>query len=421
MTHKMLYQIPAINFPRLEAEIEKLNRRAKKLGLEPIVLTIEDSITKKIHDSETGRLLYDGVTKICSVQGVSPKLNGWTLVAILEPVGDTGELLVKEVPSQTCPPQYRSTDFHCDHCDTVRRRNAIFVLRNETGEHKQVGRSCLADFLGHKSPESMLGKAEFIIQFNKIFKDAESDFWGFASGAPVTSIHLFLTYVACATRKVGYVSRAKSDFGPTPTANLVFDVCTSDTRKREELIKTYKLEPSEEDSELATKAIEWASAISPDESHSTYMHDLGVCCRSSYVTWRTAGYVASVISAYQRHLSYELSKQQEQNQSQFVGEIGKRLVFDNLVITKLFSNTSGMYPKTLVKFQDSSGNILVWWASGCPDWLKIGKAVTVKGTVTKHNVYENVPQTELKRVTVVETNKVAACGSEDDKILATKQ
>jgi hypothetical protein len=398
------FQIPAVNLPRLETEIDKLNRRAKKLGCQPLVLTLGKTIVEK-RKNPFLNIEYDFIIKECSIEGESPKLNGWTLVAILEPAPN-GEMLVNEVPGHICPVEFRKSDFQCDHCGTHRRRSALFVLRNENGEHKQVGRNCMADFLGHQSPESLLNLAQFLIDVAHVYREAESDSWGYSiASAP---IHLFVSVTNCVIRKFGWVSRSNGqnyEFqNQMPTANVAFEITTQNHMPQtQSFIEKHELHPEAQDLEIASKAIEWASSLTPETAKSTYLHDLGVCCRSSIVTSKTAGYVASLINAYHRHTSEEESKKVKVATTTHVGTLGKREIFSSLTIVKLHNIEGGMFPKTLVKFNDSEGNVLIWWASGSPNWLEIGKTVSVKATVEKHSVFNEIPQTELKRVIPVET------------------
>ena len=54
--------------------------------------------------------------------------------------------------------------------------------------------------------------------------------------------------------------------------------------------------------------------------------------------------------------------------------------------------------KTLCKFEDEAGNVLIWWCSGNSEWLKEGEVVDITGTVKKHNDFKGWLQTELLRV-----------------------
>lgn len=55
--------------------------------------------------------------------------------------------------------------------------------------------------------------------------------------------------------------------------------------------------------------------------------------------------------------------------------------------------------RTLLRLQDATGNVLIWWASGdkSADFTR-GEMVTIKGTVKAHAEYKGIKQTTLSRV-----------------------
>lgn len=401
MSDAQVYRVPAINFPHLQEGIEKLNKRANKLGTEPVVLEILETITEKKRNEIIG-FDYQETYHLCVVTGDAPKLSGWTLVAAIEPVPN-GENLLREVPGHVCPPSFRKTDMHCDHCGSIRKRNAIFVLRHEDGTHKQVGRNCIADFLGHEHPESLLSRAEYIFTFDKLIRDAQEEGWGLAgSGVPVVPLEEFVITTSVVVRKLGWLPRSKASDFEQATSDIVWDICTRPhDRNIRELVRKKDLHAEESDIAAAKAAIEWASSLSED-SPSTYLYDLGVCCRQQSVNLKMRGYVASVLQAHKKMLS-ELQEAKSQNLcSKHIGEIKKRALFADLVVVMVKDYMSGIYNKTLVKFSDPEGNILIWRASGCPEWVEVGKKFTVKATVKEHSEFNGTLQTEVNRVDPVE-------------------
>lgn len=402
-----IYRIPVQNFLRLEGEIKKMNRRAEKLGCPPVKLTVLRTVTEKRKDEALG-FEYDFHINECTVEGEAPKLSDWTLVAAVEPVNN-GEMLVREVPGQTCPAQYRTTDLRCDHCNMIRRRNAIYVLRHPDHDHKQVGRNCLKDFLGGVSPDALLSKAEYLLDFAKLAKDAEDTGWGYGGRVErVVPVNQFVSTVAVIARKIGYVSKSAAyqqrdeGGGPEATASIAWRVCTQPNDERtKRFIAEKGIAVEDGDVAKAEAAVKWAETIGTDTpATSTYMHDLGVCCRQTYVTWKTSGYVSSVLGAHQRHLGEQLAKSApaKVEHGGHLGEVDQRLVFDDVQITEAVPYNGGMYPKTKVKFTTPANNILIWWASGSPAWVEVGKKLSIKGTVKKHDDYKGVPQTVLERV-----------------------
>lgn len=401
MNQPQVYRIPAINFPRLNEEIEKLNKRAKKLKTEPIVLTILETITEKKRNDIVG-FDYQETYHLCVVTGDAPKLAGWTLVTVIEPVPD-GENLLREVPGQICPAEFRKTDMHCDHCGSIRKRNAIFVLKHDSGEYKQVGRNCLADFLGHEHPESMLSRAEYIFVFDRLIGKAQDEGWGVGNGTPVVSTTEFTITASVVIRKLGWLPRSKAGEFEQATSDIVWDICTRPHEKSvAELIRKNDLHAEDNDIEAAEAAIAWAASIDPDNAPNTYLYDLGVCCRQNYVDIKRRGYVTSVLQAHKRMLSDLQVKNSESLLSKHLGEINQRTKFDNVVVVMATNYMSGIYNKTLIKFRDDQGNILIWRASGCPKWIEIGKKLNIKGTIKKHSEFNGTPQTEINRVDPLE-------------------
>jgi ribosomal protein L36 len=406
MTEPTTYLIPATNFPRLQGEIEKLNKRAARLGCDPIVLTQAGTKTVTKRD-ELLQADYLVTYFVCTVDGAAPRLNGWTLVAILEPM--EGGMLVREIPGQTCPPQYRTTNLRCDHCEAVRRRNNVYVLVNEAAENKQVGKSCLRDFLGGTSPESLLAGAEYLTDFAKLAAEAREEGWGFRT-TWATPIHQYVTAAAVCVRRLGWVPRSAvdpDDYGPKAkeaTADLAWRICTQPREKHTmEMVERHKLVAEPKDAELAEKVVAWAAGMDPDAVTSTYMHDLGLTCRQQCVTLKTIGFVASAINAYRR--AVEAAAPSAAKPKLHLGSAGVRQEFTGLKVVMLNGYTSGgqfQRPMTFVKFTDPSGNELIWRASGRPEWLEIDETFDVRATVKEHTTYNGAPQTVISRVDLCE-------------------
>src|SRR5690606_20273117 len=115
----------------------------------------------------------------------------------------------------------------CQHCGKVRRRLETFVLVNDEGAHKQVGRNCLADFC--RSPEAaaaLCGYAE-IIESARGLCDLAEDEDGFGFGgrhvARVGAEEL-LAMTHRVIRHCGWTPRSQADEWKRATADVVADV-----------------------------------------------------------------------------------------------------------------------------------------------------------------------------------------------------
>lgn len=389
-----MYKIPAICLPRLQSEIDELNKRSKRLKLNSLMLHVGEPIVEK-HQGRLGSI-YEVVYHMCHIVGPEPRINGWKLVGVVEPQ-ESGENIVKMVPNHQCPMQFRTVTMLCEHCNTSRRRNFVCLLQDEEGSYKQVGRNCLKDFLGHASPESLLKAAELNWDSGGLLSGALSDEeWGFGGGHPRSiDIHPFLIYVSVVMRKLGWLPRSKA--GETEaTADIAWRIMTSHGLSTESFIKDHKLHPAEKDVELAQKTISWAKTLDP-KTESDYIYNLGVVARSGIVNEKNCGIIASAISAYQR----EIDKQTQFAGLSHVGTPDKREVFKGITLQSMRTFESMYGAKFLCKFTDQSGNVLVWWTSTDPDWLKVNETFDIKATVKEHSVYQGCPQTELSRVAKV--------------------
>ena len=151
---KEVITIPSWNLDRLQHEVDKLNRRAKKLGLAPFSFTYETrSIKDPRYEDSHGYTLPDApYIEVADVtfHGEGPKVEGWKFVGSLDHVTFPEDVLVKTVPGETIPEKYFHADSTCDHCGHKRKRKDTFVLENiETGETQQIGRQCVKDYIGH--------------------------------------------------------------------------------------------------------------------------------------------------------------------------------------------------------------------------------------------------------------------------------
>ena len=398
-----IYEIPATNLSALQAKLDEMNRRAVKLGCEPTTLKIIEEFEVERRREHT-RIKYMVKYYKVEVVGQSPKLNGWKLLACIERQ-PSGENLVRTVPGETVPESYRTTDTHCDHCHTARFRKEVFILKHDDGRHAQVGRSCIADFLGHVSVENICGRAAWEFSLAEEMSEAGDESYGSRVETTVEMME-FVSATAICVRRLGWLSRTKAaemdtgyGQGPMSTSGIAWTICTSHDRNTLEMIEESSLFAEERDMEIAAEAIAWARGLGTT-GVGDYIYNLGVAVRLDVVTWKTSGIVASVIAAYLREKERvgELGMKAKRKPSEHVGVVGERQGFAAVTVKSLKYIESQFGVKTLCKFETTEGNTLIWWCSGNSEWLKEGETLDITGTVKKHNDYKGWLQTELSRV-----------------------
>jgi superfamily I DNA/RNA helicase len=79
------------------------------------------------------------------------RTSGWRLVGILHHKDGT---VAHDMFGEKIPDNFRSLGPNCEHCNVSRRRNDTFVLCSESGDLKQIGRTCLQKFLPDLNPEA---------------------------------------------------------------------------------------------------------------------------------------------------------------------------------------------------------------------------------------------------------------------------
>ena len=217
------YKIPATNLNDFKRRFERLAKRAVKLGVPAPVFEVlrrhEQRKETGYYDPETGApIMRSVVYYFVQVSGHAPKLAGWTFVGRLDFKSIPGGVLRAMVPGETCPTHLMDVEpGRCDHCGKTRRRSDVFIVRHEDGRELVVGRNCLADFLGHQSPQTIAAAALFATELRCI-ADGES-FGGWCRPKNEWDVYEVLLWAAVLIRLHGFVSKREAmGTGRWPTA-----------------------------------------------------------------------------------------------------------------------------------------------------------------------------------------------------------
>lgn len=395
------FEIPTANLNRLAEKIEALNRKAPRLGAEPIKLSIGERFNKTFYTELLGEP-YTRSYVMVEIVGERPMLNGWTFVAKIEPHGE-GVNMVKLLPGvESVPTQYRSTGMTCDHCGHNRHRNEVFLVQHDSGTYKQVGRNCLADFIGGMSPETMARRAEWLIEARGLGDEDWDGLIGGTTSNPTVNTIAFLTLVEATARKYGFVKR--SDVGKgEPTADIVWSylIGSMDRERMDYYTSEVVNDVSDRDVSTATKVIEWARAQT--NAKNDFLYNLSVAARNEDVDRRSIGILAAAIPSYYRAMEWKRENERKdagKPVSQHVGTIGRREEF-TVTVTRVH-HFEGQYGTThYISMVDPNGNNLLWKASVCPWWAEEGSTLRIKGTVKAHDEFRGTAQTLINRVTEV--------------------
>lgn len=355
-------EVPVENIAELTARLEKLNRKAIKLGCPEISLSTGELISRQVGPDE-----FVNVVPVW-VEGEAPKLNGWQFVATLE--HDENGTLIRRIPTFTDEvdlTEYRTaTPDNCDQCHARRRRNDTYIVaRTEAdrtaGAHllysgppvetKQVGSSCLKDFTGHKSPEQV---AHFMAELRDYIEDIRGGMYEGGHIIPRYSVVSFMHVAAAVVRTNGYVSRRTSEeTGEQPTAETVRTAWHLSQKRLLDL----KIEDS--DVERSDKALAWVRSLTDEDLENDYLYNLFTVCKGDTLADRQFGFAASALVAYDRAEERRIQREAAAPVDEFVGEKGKRRDFI-FTVQRVFENDGdyGMSYRHIVR--DDEGHALIW-------------------------------------------------------------
>lgn len=402
------------NKSRVEAALIALNKRAARKHLPELSWSWGKPVTAKElvphHEYGWKAECSAQVSRIpLTLIGETPKYAGWSFVAALQHLD--GENIVRALPGETLPETYRTRGSACDHCNQVRRRNDTYVCRHDDGRFVQVGSTCVADFLGSDDAGRIAAQCSLLAEARGL---AEGGCEGFGNASDDRTIEEYLPFVAYFVREQGWVSRTtareRGEEGRATADQGWFLLTGRDSKTRDECAKV-ACEITKDDEELAASAASWAESLPDfvvDAEKGDYLHNIRAAARTGLVTRRTAGIIASIVVAYQRHLGREREKAERAARPEldaYLGMIGKRETW-SVVLDFVTGYETGYGYTTVLKFRTAEGGCLVWKATNTEiSRSDVGKRFTLTGTVKKHDEYKGKKQTILSRCKAVEVKE----------------
>ncbi len=406
VTQTSVYSVHADRFGEVTKRAEKLNKRAIKLGAEPVTITFLRNEERPVIDPETKQPVRDYfghvVTKtwtVFTIEGARPKADGWVLAARFDhSVAELGAPIIKSVPGTgDLAPEFRTNERTqvCEHCKSKRRRKDTFLVRHDDGRELVVGRQCIADFLGHN-----LAKLVPVCEGILGFIDELDGFRG-SNELPV-SLGGFLTVVTALVRTGGYVSKAIArDRGGMSTADEAWALCATP----EHLLKGEERAFLAKANDFATQAqdvLSWAKeAFSAPKSDFDYNMHLATKVESNLPA--TLSGVAAYLPVAWMKANENQVKKEAKKPSEYVGTVGGKV---DLMVTYLgtASFDSEWGTTHIHRFQDSDSNLIVWKTStglfkgDSYEWFTEGSVLKLRGSVKAHTEYKGTKQTLVLRV-----------------------
>lgn len=400
-----IYRIPEVNKNKFDEKINKLVRKANKLGVTPIIVKcIEEEFTEP---NKEGKVYKYFVMK---VTGEKPTISGWTFLGSLD-ITEAGSI-IRTVPGVELPEEYRSiTTSRCDHCHKkINRVNHHIVQNVETKEIKVVGTTCLGDFIG-TDVSRRLSYCEYILRLDEDCAEFE-DIGDFSTAMSYTSLREYLCWVAMSIRLGGWISKKTAYEYNQVHIEPPHKISTADSALFTMYSKANdKPRPNDTDIDRAENAVSWVKKELSTVARSEYEHNLVTLVKVDYIPEKAYGLAASIIPVYYRAKGIEISKKYTKTISDYVGKEKDKIQL-TATVEKALEFDSDYGVRCMYRMRDEKGNVLVWWASKTvyfkPTnnddgvYIDVGHKILIKGTVKKLEEYRGTKQTVLTRCKVLD-------------------
>lgn len=361
----MKFSIPTAYIEAVEAKLAVIARKCEKLGC-----AFE---YKRLGECRIPFFVGKAVFKVSGVEievSGTAKINGWSFVAEIEH-HSTGNIVrtygEAEAEWFTCEPK-------CEHCHTKRDRSVTYIVEDENGNRKQVGKSCLMLYTNGLSAE-MACSVVSAIDTCRSYEQDDS----FLRETSAYSIEDFVKVALDIVRTYGY--------------------------DRDSFINRVNEAKHTATEEQANEFIAWASAYEPKndfERNAINVFKLG------YVELFKHG---RILGAFIAKFVREQSK--SKLVSEWLGEVGQRIEF---TITNLYKQVRILYFKTVCvgrhchevpvsMITADNGSVIIYAGEVSIDYGTYGSyAVKVVATIKSLGEYKGVKQTVIQRpkVSVIE-------------------
>ena len=376
------FAIPTYRRDSIQKRLDKLARKATKNGNPDISVSFGKIFIQTVK-TETRDLDVEYIE--VTVTGEAPRIAGWDLLARVELLDEENLIHVVPGTDTKLDQSFRQHSGYCDHCNSLRRRNDVYVL-SDGNKQIAVGRTCLREFLGIDDPKAIVARAQFFEELTNI-RD-EDDFFDLG-GLGFIYLRDVLELAAANIRLYGYISKTKQmETGNATTGETVMLTLRG--------VRGYELETTQADKEWAAKTIEFFR--SQDFFGNDYLDNLRVVLKQDIIKQQHVNLAASAVITTQRQLAPKV----EEKESNFVGDIKQRLRGLDLSLDKVIYLGSGSFgPSYLHLMKDIEGNVFSW-ITGNKLEVAEGTRIKLDATVKQHKLYNSVKQTVLTRAKQLE-------------------
>lgn len=344
-----------------DKRLRAFNRKAARFGLP--AATIVDTSTELIWFADDGRKVTAGSTfakysvEITIVNLIASRIavaGGFRVVGSIEPLPGVDHRIVSMMDKTVPVKQFEKHDMHCDHCNTLRPRNSVIILKNKDGEIKTVGKSCLKSYTGIDPESALMPAATASLNFDDDFEGARSSgFYGYGVKQVIEAA------LAVIRVEKGYVKSGQDDFGSTPTSAMVMNKLIGWVGNASHLNETYKT--LDDDKVKAELIINQWKAIDLNTETNDFNRKLGIFAQSGACPIKMIGTVCGGVAYW---IKSSNKPKTEKLPSDFVGnKQGDKMTAD--VTVERVNSYDGQFGSVwIINMLVNGKDKLVWFASG---------------------------------------------------------
>lgn len=354
--------------------INKLNTKAAKKGFDNVIEFTVGEI-ELVSYKENGVTFWNEVQEI-TISRRQPLINGWKFVGKVDYTLGLDKGIVKG--DENIPAKFR-TSCHCDHCNTTRTRNTMYVLQNESGDYINVGSTCIQDFL----------EIQVDAYMSAYFAEIDCDNMGGSAPFLYDIVQLIAAGKLIADN-FGYVSGKSAREKDIPsTADLVLTYLSFG-----DLYKSLGM--------FNQTHIDYANTVinhfnNKDANGNAYLINLKTMLEAQSVRVSHVATVVSAIGSYMRDM--DMLANRVQYTKGFLGAVKDKIVVDVTIETiKPIDSYYGV--AYLIKMRADSNHCLVWLASNKPEFNE-GEHLKIKATIKNQKVYQDIDQTCITRAKAI--------------------
>ena len=399
----------------VQDQVAKMNKRAGRLGLHPIILEIvsEDrkERTKKIKVMGNvpvlkGNKLMARLEDIEDDQGnVSRVVETLSDEALPSPISITGKKGTLSVDLETAP-------LICQHCNMNRRRKEAYIIKRVAeNTYLMVASSCLGDFIGElggaATPDAIAKYASEFKHMLVLFKEGNEnqgktdqqirkDYK--AKGVPIA---FFLTKVLSLEKQNGFVPSSRYNSSKEPTAHLAWLMCIDLNYDQK-----YSKPIDASDISLIDSALGWISTIEEEKNsygQKEFLYNVKKSCDVGTVFEKrgkgNAGLVAWLPTLYKKNV------EEKEDFSKLMGEKGDQIFFKGTLLSKTpilvqisQQVTTNKNTRQNYCIAESDDGRRVAWIEEKPITADVGKTLFIKGTVDKNGDIDSKSSAHLINV-----------------------